>query len=268
MKIPNTWILIFSALLLLSGCGLLTYYPLTNPPPQSREGIHQAVSRDILKVQARKTASEKLCDGDGCITVALTPPAGTKVAPKKVSRCNDFWTYRQQGWTTDQSHYNNDYAFIESCNVLKFVEDAKPSRTSRFILPLMKGYDIQEIEPGFVDFLAHGQDSLGQKTDRDFHCRKTECDSAWGTVALKNGGLIVINGERHTSYFVGGRGDMDGDGWEDLLINYSSYAFRSAELGPDRISGHFCLSWRGEDKVATAWDCVNDMYLPHLAQVQ
>lgn len=223
----GTKVSILLALLFLSACGLRTYYPETHPPPVSREGIHEAVPEDIYKVQAKKTASQQLCDSDGCITVTLVSPGGEE---QPVSKCGDYWHYTGQGWGTNRNNYtnddyNNDYAFIESCNILQFVENAQTSRYSRFIMPLMEGYDLQKPDPDMLSFLPFALDNDRDNVWTPFHCGKKECASDWGNVELKNGGLIVWNGNRHTSYFPAGRGDINGDGWEDLLVNYYSYAF-------------------------------------------
>ena len=258
---------ILLGLLFLSACCLRTYYPKTSPLPKSREGVHQTVPQDIYKVQAKKTASQELCDSDSCVTVTLVSSGGEE---QSVSRCDDYWHYMKQGWHTDRSNYtnddyNNDYAFIESCNILKFVENAQLSRYSRFIMPLMDGYDLQKPDPDMLFFLPFTLDNDRDNIWTSFLCSKKECSSDWSNVEIKNGGLIVWNGNRHTSYFPVGRGDINDDGWEDLLVNYYSYAF--SQNGPDRISGHFCLSWLGEDKTATAFDCVNDNFLVRLAEV-
>jgi hypothetical protein len=132
----------------------------------------------------------------------------------------------------------------------------------------MDEYNLQKPDPDMLSFLPFALEKNRGNIWTPFHCGRTECSSDWGNVELKNGGLMVWNGNRHTSYFPAGRGDINGDGWEDLLVNYYSYAFRSAEEGPDRISGHFCLSWPGENETATALDCINDNFLAHLAEVQ
>lgn len=257
-------------LLILPGCDLRIYYPETNPPPETRKGIHKEVPENIHKVRAKKIARQELCDSDGCITVILVSPDGYERKP--VSHCDEYWQYRKQGWSTPADYsnddYNNDYAFIESCNVLKFVQDARPSRYSRFMMPLVEGYSLQKTDPAMLAFLPFAPGESQDNIWSPFNCGLRQCSADWGAATLKNGGLIVTHGNRHTSYFPAGRGDMNGDGWEDLLVNYYSYRFATAAEGPDRISGHFCLSWPGEIRAAAAFDCTKDNFLPRLKRAQ
>jgi hypothetical protein len=181
--------------------------------------------------------------------LALVDTAALAHSANAVS-CRDYKELTGRGFYAD-GNFNQtmESFFVSACGTLGILAHARPAQNGAFgdaiapadlaALPAALLQDVSLEDPGPDSPCAHAASFAA-------------CAEERGGAVTADGKGIKFTGDGYTAFFLPAlKADIDGDGWEDLVINYSYYP----EGGSFRAYAQACVTRKAGEAVARVIPC-------------